>query len=150
MARMHTRKKGQSKSRKPVNKPAPTWVKQSKEEIAKLVAKLAKEGKRESDIGQTLRDQYGIPSVKAVTGKTVSQTLKGEKLSPQYPSDLIDLIRKAVKLRKHLKQNKGDNSNQHSLQMVESKINRLVVYYRGKKLPQRWAYDPEQAALLVK
>ncbi len=150
MARMHTRKKGKAKSRKAFNKPAPSWVKLSKEEISALVAKLATEGKRESEIGQILRDQHGIPSAKALTGRTVSQMLAGEKLTPKYPSDLMDLIKRAVGMRKHLKQNKKDTINRHSLELVESKINRLVRYYRGKKLPQRWSYDPEQAELLVK
>jgi small subunit ribosomal protein S15 len=147
---MHTRKRGQAKSRKAFNKPAPSWVKLSKEEIVALVVKLSKEGKRESDIGQTLRDQYGVPSVKALVGRTVSQILKGEKMEPKYPSDLVDLIRKAVQMRKHLAANKRDTSNNHSLELVESKINRLVRYYRGKKLPAKWSYDPAQAALLVK
>jgi small subunit ribosomal protein S15 len=34
---------------------------------------------------------------------------------------------------------------------VESKIHRLVKYYREKgKVPAGWAYDPETAALLIK
>ncbi len=96
------------------------------------------------------RGRSQVPSVKALVGRTVSQILKGEKLEPKYPSDLIDLIRKAVQMRKHLAANKRDTSNNHSLELVESKINRLVRYYRGKKLPAKWSYDPAQAALLVK
>ena len=53
-------------------------------------------------------------------------------------------------VRKHLKENKRDKSNAIKLSHVESKIKRLVVYYRGKKLPKDWKYEPEKAALLVK
>jgi len=150
MARMHSRKKGKSKSRKHVGKMAPSWVKQSKEEVAGLVVKLAKEGTPAARIGLELRDQHGIPSVKSVTGKTISQILSEKKLAPDYPDDLMALIRRAVGLRKHLKSNTRDTANREKLGHIESKIKRLVVYYRGKKLPQKWKYDPEEAALLVK
>lgn len=147
---MHTRKRGKAKSHKPINAPAPTWVKQSKEEIIEIVVKLASEGKRASDIGQTLRDQYGIPSVKATVGKTTSQILDEKKMNPEYPDDLLNLIRKAVGLRKHLKENTRDTLNKQKLIHIESKIRRLVLYYQGKKLPEKWSYNPEQAALIVK
>ncbi len=147
---MHSRKKGKSKSHKHASKMPPSWVKQSKEEVAGLVQKMAKEGKRAAAIGLELRDQYGIPSIKAVTGKTISQVLKEKKMAPEYPDDLMALIRRAVGLRKHLKTNTRDTSNKQKLGHVESKIKRLVAYYRGNKLPANWKYVPEEAALLVK
>jgi len=150
MARMHSRKRGRSASHKPASKTAPAWVQQSKEEVFSLVEKLAKEGKNEAAIGRILRDQYGVPSVKALTGKSISQILADKKLASKYPADLIDLIRTAVAMRKHLKANPRDQSNLTKLAHVESKIRRLVRYYRGKKLPQNWTYVPEEAALLVK
>jgi small subunit ribosomal protein S15 len=125
-------------------------VKLSKDEIIALVEKLSKEGKPERVIGLILRDEYGVPSVKAVVGKTVSQILAEKKLSPKYPSDLIDLIRRAVGVRKHLKANTRDTSNKIKLVHIESKIKRLVRYYRGNKLPSDWKYNPDEAALLVK
>ncbi|MEW5954911.1 MAG: 30S ribosomal protein S15 [Candidatus Micrarchaeota archaeon] len=150
MARMHSRKRGRSASRKPASKTAPAWVQQSKEEVYALVEKLAKEGKGEAAIGMILRDQHGIPSAKAATGKSVSQILAERKAAPKYPADLIDLVRKAIAVRKHLKANPRDQNNRTKLSHVESKIRRLVRYYRGKKLPANWAYVPEEAALLVK
>lgn len=126
------------------------WVTITKEEIQTIVEKLAKEGRKEAEIGLILRDQHSVPSIKAITGKTVSQTLKEMGLTPKYPSDLIDLIKKAVGMRKHLALNKKDKLNNKKLVDVESKIKRLVNYYRGKKLPKNWKYDPETAALLVK
>ncbi|MFH1247419.1 MAG: 30S ribosomal protein S15 [Candidatus Micrarchaeota archaeon] len=150
MARLHTRKRGKSRSKKPTSNVAPKWVDYSKEEIIGFVETLAKEGKAEAQIGLILRDQYGIPSVKLMTGKTISEILKEKNLSPKYPSDLVALLRKAVNLMEHLKTNRSDKSNRIKLALVESKIKRLVKYYRGKKLPAKWKYDPETAALIVK
>ncbi len=150
MARMHSRHRGKSKSTKSVNKTAAPWVQANAKDVSKLVETLAKEGKREPEIGVILRDSHGIPNAKQVTGKTISTILKEENLSPTYPTDLMNLIIKAVRLRKHLKINKKDVANNYSLRNVESKIRRLVKYYRGNKLPKDWKYDSEKAALLVK
>lgn len=150
MARLHSGKHGRSGSVKPTGQRAPNWVRQSKEETLDLVEKLYKEGVPEPRIGLMLRDQYGIPSVKAVTGLTMSQILKEKGIAPKYPRDLIDLIKRAVGMRAHIKNNPRDTHNRTKLIHVESKIRRLVRYYQGKKLPAKWAYSPEQAALLVK
>ena len=148
MARMHTRKKGKSRSRKPAS--TAKWVKVPKETVSATIEKLAKEGVAPSKIGAALRDQHGVPSVKFVLGKSLSAFLKEKKLEGKYPQDLLDLIKKAVGLRRHLKTNRKDVHNSTHLQNIESKINRLVKYYRGKKLPANWRYDPDEAALLVK
>ncbi|MFH1750662.1 MAG: 30S ribosomal protein S15 [Candidatus Micrarchaeota archaeon] len=150
MARMHTRKRGRSKSHKPIRSSAHMWVTITKEEIESIVEGLGKTGKKDAEIGLILRDQHAVPSVKAITGKTVSQILKEKGLQPKYPSDLLDLIMKAVRMRKHMANNKKDRLNSKQLVHVEAKIKRLVNYYRGKKLPKDWKYDPEQAALLVR
>jgi len=76
--------------------------------------------------------------------------LRELEVAKDYPSDLTDLIRKAIVLRAHLKQNPRDQHNQSMLERIESKIKRLVNYYRGKRIPKDWKYDPESAALLVK
>ncbi len=147
---MHSRKKGQSGSRKPAAKTAPPWLEVSAEECVSLIKALAKEGTGPEAIGRTLRDKHGIPSVRNLTGKTVTQILKEEGMLAAYPSDLISLIRRAVGMRKHIKTNNRDVSNKSKLHHVEGKIKRLVKYYRGKKLPKDWKYEPEQAELLVK
>ena len=151
MARMHARRKGKSGSRKPPGKTPPAWVDKSKKECEKLVIKLAKEGKSASEIGLILRDTYGIPDVKALTGKKVTQILKENKLAPDLPEDFMNLIKKAVNLRKHLEKNPKDIHNKRGLQLVESKIKRLQRYYKRRGvLPLDWYYDPKKAALLVK
>ncbi len=150
MARLHTRKRGKSRSKKPAISSAAKWVDYSAEEVTGFVENLAKEGKSEAETGLILRDQYGIPSVKLLTGKTISQLLKEKNLAPKYPSDLVALLRKAVNVMGHLKTNPGDKSNRIKLSHAESKIKRLVKYYRGNKLPANWKYNPETAALIVK
>ncbi|MFH0713731.1 MAG: 30S ribosomal protein S15 [Candidatus Micrarchaeota archaeon] len=150
MARLHTRKKGKSGSNKPVTSNAKKWVGYSKEELATFIETFFKEGKTEAKIGLILRDQYGVPSVREITGKTISQILAEKQLTPKYPSDLVALLQKAVTVMKHLKKNPSDKANRTKLGHIEAKIKRLVVYYRGKQLPAKWKYDPETAALIVK
>ncbi|MFH0987184.1 MAG: 30S ribosomal protein S15 [Candidatus Micrarchaeota archaeon] len=151
MARMHARKKGKSGSKKPIKKITPEWCQYSKEEASELIIKLFKEGKSLSVIGIILRDQYGIPNVKTVTGKSVSQILSGEKLMPEWPEDIMNLMKKSVKLRKHISIHKSDNHNTRTLHLTESKIRRLVKYYKkAGKISGDWFYKPEEAALLIK
>ena len=98
-----------------------------------------------------MRDQHGIPTVKAIVGKSVKQILEDEGIKPDYPEDLMNLMRKAVNLRKHLGVNKKDTHNRRALHLVESKIRRLVKYYKKTKLlPAKWYYKPDQAALIVR
>ncbi len=112
--------------------------------------KLAKDGMQAARIGLVLRDQYGIPLVRAVTKKTVSQILAGNSLAPQIPDDLFNLLRKAVRLRAHMKKNKRDAHSKHGLELLESKIRRVIKYYIStSRLPEDWAYDPERAKLIV-
>ena len=145
---MHTRKHGKSRSRKPLV--TAKWVKADKKKIEELVEKMAREGIPSAKIGLLLRDQHAIPDAKSVLGAPIEKFLKQKKLLPEFPQDLLGLIKKAVRLRKHLGKNKKDTHNRTHLHNIESKINRLVRYYRGKKIPAGWKYVPEEAALLVK
>jgi len=129
----------------------PEWVEYSTEEIEELILKLNKEGKSTSMIGIVLRDQYGIPNVKAVTGQKITKILEKHDHSLDYPEDLMNLIRKAVNVREHLEENPKDIHTKRGLRIIESKIRRLVKYYtREGVLPEGWRYDPKTAALLVK
>jgi len=83
MAKMHSRKKGKAGSKRPLI-PA-KWVEYKDKEVESLVIKLYKSGLRIADIGRILRDQYGIPSVKAITKKTISEILEENKLLPEIP-----------------------------------------------------------------
>ena len=57
---------------------------------------------------------------------------------------------KALGLRKHLGENKKDLHNKRQLQLIESKIRRLVKYYIGsRKLQKDFIYKPENAEILL-
>ncbi len=150
MARMHARKKGKSGSNKPFNNKVPEWVNIKSNEVEKLVIDLAKKELSTSKIGIKLRDSYGVPSVKLITGKKISKIIAEKGLAPEYPEDLMNLMKKAVNLRKHLELNHHDIHNKHSIQLIESKIKRLVKYYkRNNRLPAKWNYSYDRAKLLV-
>ncbi|WP_414469992.1 30S ribosomal protein S15 [Methanobacterium sp. ACI-7] len=132
-----------------VNKP--DWVEYSNEEIVELILKLRKEGNSTSVIGIALRDQYGIPDVKTITGKKITKILEDNGQELKYPEDLMNLIRRAVNIRDHMEENPKDLHTRRGLRIIESKIRRLVRYYvREGVLPEGWRYDPRSAALLVK
>ncbi len=148
MARMYARKKGKSGSKKPMV-PA-GFVVYKGEEIERLVVKLGKDELSTAMIGTTLRDQYGIPSVKDATGKTMSKILEENEILPKIPEDLMNLLKKAVNLRKHMGTNKKDSTSKRGLELIESKIRRLIKYYiKQKKLPAGYKYDYERAKLIV-
>jgi small subunit ribosomal protein S15 len=150
MARMHSGARGQSGSTKPSSPVKPAWLTQSPKETELLVVKYAKEGKSPSQIGLLLRDEYGIPSVKLVAGKTVAQILKEKELQAEIPEDVMALITKVVKIKKHQDENKKDMTAIRGLRLTESKINRLVAYYKSNgRLPKEWTYDPERIKLYV-
>ncbi|GAB6055486.1 30S ribosomal protein S15 [Methanobacterium alkalithermotolerans] len=129
----------------------PEWVEYSNEEIEELILKYNKEGNSTSKIGIILRDQYGIPNVKMVTGKKITQILADHGQKEEYPEDIMNLIRKAVNIRDHLKENHKDLHTKRGLQIIESQIRRLGRYYVNEGvLPEGWRYDPQKAALLVK
>ncbi len=140
MATLYGGGRGKSKSRKPVLKEKPKWIKMSNEEIEKLIVDLAKKDIEPEKIGLILRDQYGIGNVKAIIGKKICQVLKEHGLL-KLPSDLLHLIKRAKSLQKHLEKNKHDYTAKRGLQLTESKINRLVKYYiRQGVLPAGFKY----------
>ena len=148
---MHSKKRGKSSSKRPQIKVAPDWVKLNSKEIEELIVKMAKQGMNSTIIGLRLRDEYGIPNVRVICKKTITQIMKDNGIKIDYPDDLLNLIKKAVRVRKHLSENKRDIHNRIKLSHTEAKIKRLVRYYRRiGKLPADWVYDPDTAALLVK
>jgi small subunit ribosomal protein S15 len=150
MARMYSRAKGKSASKKPLVRAPPTWMTYSNKEIELLVMKLAREGNSTSQIGLILRDRYGIPDVKSVTKKSISTILKEKKLLKEVPEDLASLAHRVIQLKKHLEENKQDKVALRGLTITESKIKRLVKYYkRVEKLPLDWKYDLESLRLTL-
>ena len=148
MGRIHTHRHGKSHSIRPVTLTAPSWVSQDPKQIEELVLKYAKEGISSSQIGIKLRDQHAIPLVKSITNKGIIQILEENKLKPEIPEDLNNIIKKAIRLQKHLKSNKGDYRNVRSLELIEAKVHRLSVYYKRKGLLEKnWKYKSVVAQL---
>ncbi|MGA2912655.1 MAG: 30S ribosomal protein S15 [Methanoregula sp.] len=150
MARMHARRRGKSSSVRPYRKQAPAWSNTDAKAITKVILDLRKEGASSSRIGLVLRDRYGVPDVKLALGKRIGDILKENKVASEIPEDLRDLMAKSLGLRKHLGENKKDLHNKRQLQLIESKIRRLVNYYkRSKKLQQDFIYKPETTEILL-
>lgn len=153
MARMHTGRHGKSKSRKPdveIGK-MPEGLELSKDQIEELISNYAKQNTPQAMIGQILKEQHNVKYVRQVFGKRLGTILKEKKLNTELPPDMLDLLKKAVLMRKHLATNKKDVHNKTRLTRVESKIWRLTRYYKSRgKLPEDWKYDPEKVALLIK
>ncbi len=148
MARLHSPSRGRSHSTRPTSRRAPTWVTHSPEEIETLIVKLAKSGLRPSEIGIRLRDEYSIPLVKQVIGKSITQVLEENNMLPELPEDLERLLDKCRRLQEHLKRHRGDRKNVRSLELVEAQIHRLAKYYkRIGLLPSTWKYSAVVAQL---
>jgi small subunit ribosomal protein S15 len=150
MAKMHTRKKGQSGSTKPLRTEPPAWSTMSEDEITKVIMDMWKQGISTSVIGMTLRDKYGVPDVKVATKKKLGQIIKEKGEQSAVPEDLYNLIVKAIGLRKHIVGNHKDVHNKRSLHNTEAKIRRLVKYYQSTRvLSADWKYKPETAEMLI-
>jgi len=144
------RKKGRSHSTRPASLTVPKWLQFEPVEIEEIIVDLAKKGYGPSMIGIILRDQFGIPLVKPILGKSVTEVLEEHGIKMVVPEDLFKLLQKAVNLRRHLQEHPKDTHAKKGLMDLESKIRRLVKYYKREgKLPPDWEYDPEKAKLIV-
>lgn len=151
MARMHSKKRGKSRSRKPPIGGATIPEGISKEQVEQMIVDYAKQGKSPSTIGEILKREHKIPYLKHMLGKPLVKVLKEKGMASQIPNDLLDLMKKSVNMYKHLSKNRQDMNNKIRLQRIESKIWRLTKYYiRKGALPKDWRYDPKQAELLIK
>jgi small subunit ribosomal protein S15 len=150
MARMHSKRHGRSKSRKPVaSELAAPEV--DKGQIEEIIVGYAKQGMEPAMIGLKLKNEHNVPYIKHYMGRKLGEILAEKNLKGQMPADLMDLMKKAVNLNAHLETNKQDKSNGMRLRRTESKIWRLTKYYiRKGSLPQGWRYDPQQAKLIIK
>lgn len=145
---MPKQEKGKSHSIRPVSRRPPSWCKYEPEEVEAFIIRLAKEGHSLSSIGTVLRDQYAIPLVKPITGKSISDTLRAAGLAPSMPEDLANLMRKAQGMAVHLEKNKKDSHNKRNMQLIEAKIHKLSRYYKREGvLPKNWKYEPKIASI---
>jgi small subunit ribosomal protein S15 len=150
---MHTRRRGSSDSDKPVADDPPEWSDVDEDAIEQRVVDLAEQGHSPSEIGLKLRDEgvqgTPIPDVKLATAKKVTEILDEHGAEPEIPEDLRNLMARAVRLDEHLRENPTDHQNKRALQNTESKIRRLVNYYRGDELDADFSYSVEDARDLI-
>ncbi len=150
MSRIHSGRKGKAGSHRPYPVLKPEWVTLSSEEVTAQAVQLAKGGVPAAQVGQSLRDSYGVPSVRAVTGKRLGDVLADNDLRPEIPDDLQALLKRVVHLQRHLEAHPKDRSNRRGLALMESRIRRLARYYRQRRrIPEDWRYSAAGAALQV-
>lgn len=139
---MHSDGRGSSGSKKPITDKNPDWIDYDEEEVVELVVKLRRDGFDPSEIGLKLRDQYGIPSVKALTDKKITEILEEEGLTLEIPEDLNSLVKKSESIKDHLEENNKDEQAQRRLELTEAKIRRLANYHRDNgNIPEDWEYE---------
>jgi small subunit ribosomal protein S15 len=145
---MPKQEKGKSHSTRPVSRRPPSWCKYQPEEVEAFVIRLAKEGHNTSSIGTVLRDQYAIPLVKPIVGKSISDILEAAGLAPSMPEDLANLIKKANSLAVHMEKNKKDLHNKRNMQVIEAQIHKLSRYYKREGVVSKtWKYEAKIASV---
>lgn len=145
MSRMHSDGRGSSGSDNPVNKKVPRWVDYEEEEVIDLVLKLREKGLQPAQIGLKLRDQYGIPDVKTLTAKKVTEILEEEGKAPETPEDLQNLVEKAENIRNHLEENPNDQDAERRLGLVEAKIRKVAEHHRNEgNISGNWKYERDE------
>jgi small subunit ribosomal protein S15 len=145
---MPKQEKGKSHSIRPVSRRPPNWCKYQPEEVEAFIIKLAKEGHNMSAIGTILRDQYAIPLVKPITGKSISDTVKAANLSAAMPEDLANLMKKAQGLAVHMDKDKKDLHNKRNMQIIEARIHKLSRYYKREGvIAKNFKYEAKIASV---
>ena len=131
----------------------PEWSDVDADAIEERVVELAEEGYAPSEIGLRLRDSgvdgTPVPNVKLATGKKITEILEENDAEPDLPEDLRAVMAKAVRLANHMDDNPQDHRNKRALQNVESKVRRLVNYYRGDEIPEDFTYTADYARELL-
>ena len=150
---MHTRRRGSSDSDKPVADDPPEWSDVDSATVEDHIVELAEAGHSPSEIGLKLRDEgvqgTPIPDVKLATGKKLTEILEEHDADPEIPEDLRNLFKRAVRLDKHVEENPTDYQNKRALQNTESKIRRLLDYYRGDELDEDFTYSVDEVEDLI-
>lgn len=150
---MHTRRRGSSGSDNPAADEPPEWSDVDADAVEERVVELAEQGFDPAQIGLKLRDEgvqgTPVPDVKLATGKKVTTILEENDAAPEIPEDLRNLLEKAIRLYEHVEENGQDHQNRRALQNTESKIRRLVNYYRGDKIDEDFRYSYDAAKRLL-
>jgi len=105
----------------------PTWLKYTEEEVKAIILKLHKKGISPEKIGLTLRDQYGIPSVKLYNIK-IKEVLGDEFIEPTVKN----LENKLQNIIRHYSKNKQDKKTGRALIITKAKLKKSVEYHSKK------------------
>jgi small subunit ribosomal protein S15 len=150
---MHSDRRGSSGSDRPAADDPPEWSDVDPDAVEERVVELAEQGYDPSQIGAKLRDEgvkgTPVPDVKLATDKKVTEILAEHDADPELPEDLQNLMEKAVRLNEHVQENPQDHQNRRALQNTESKVRRLVDYYRGDELDEEFTYSYDAAKELL-
>ena len=150
MSRIHSGRKGRSGSHRPYPAVKPEWLTVEPDEVVEEAVKLGKSGMSSAQVGAVLRDTYGVPSSRVITGSRLTDLLASHGVKPDLPEDLQALLKRVVHLQRHLETHPKDLSNRRGLNLMEARIRRLAHYYRQKKkLPADWSYTSATAVLQV-
>ncbi|KAI5149771.1 small subunit ribosomal protein S13e [Enteropsectra breve] len=139
MARMHSSGKGKSGSMKPFSTSIPTFMDMDIAEVKKTIIHLANRGNTAAIIGTILRDCHGIGNVEDVLGVPLLTFMRENKVAAAIPDDLQSLINRSANIKLHLTGNNKDNDAKYRLNLINSRLHRLVRYYKEKSiLPANW------------
>lgn len=139
-----------SRSTVPYRRSIPNWLKITPDEVVDMIIKMARKGKRPSEIGVFLRDWHGVGNVSWLTGNKILRIMRAKGLAPAIPEDLYNLIKKAVATRKNLERNRRDKHGKYRLVIIESRIHRLARWYKTKRvLPPTFKYESANAYALI-
>jgi len=131
----------------------PEWSDVDADAVEDRVVELAEDGHSPSEIGMKLRDEgvdgTPVPDVSLATDKKITEILDEHDAEPDLPEDLRNLMERAVRLQEHMDENPTDHQNKRALQNTQSKIRRLVDYYRGDELDEDFTYSYDTATTLL-
>ena len=86
-----------------------------------------------------------------LNARDITAIMKENNVMSSLPEDLSNLMRRAITLNVHLKNNRGDVANARGLQLIEARIRRLERYYKDNGvLPADWKYSINTAELMLK
>jgi small subunit ribosomal protein S15 len=103
----------------------PTWLKYTKSEVEAIILKLANKNLTAEKIGLTLRDQYGIPSVK-LYNITIKDIMKDRFKEPT----ILNLETKLQNIINHFKKNNQDKKTGRALIITKAKLKKRTIQYR--------------------
>ena len=150
---MHTRRRGSSGSDRPAADEPPEWSDVDADDVETRIVELADQGHDPSQIGMKLRDEgvtgTPVPDVSLATDKTITEILDEHDAGPDIPEDLRNLLERSIRLREHVQENPQDFQNKRALQNTESKVRRLVEYYRGDAIDPEFTYSYDVAKSLL-